>query len=323
MNEKEVKQMLQRVEEEYGKMLDLNQYYDNLVQYDKEDRVVPLAEIRDDIAAVPQARYQLLTGFDSLDAIIEGFRPGNLVTISAPTKQGKTTLAQSFTKGFSERGHKSLWFSFEVPMAEFLAHYGDDIPNAYSPKVFPKGTTRRIEWVNWRIQEAIAKYDVKAVFIDHLHFLMGMEELSSGNTSLMVGGIMRELKRIAVSHGITIFLIAHVKKSLNNSKPSLEDLRDSSFIAQESDIVLMLWRKLKRGTHEYSDKAEVAVRAHRRTGRVGTVTVVHDNGLFHEHGANEDIRGEKPSGVGALIQKGVSKVVKRSNDDEGYPTWDD
>ncbi len=323
MNEKDLKKVLQKVEAEYGKMTDLNAYYDSLLDYAGPDRIVSMEEVKRDIQALPRPSYRLETGFPSLDHIIEGFRPGNLVTISAPTKQGKTTLAQSMTKGFSERGHKSLWFSFEVPMAEFLEHFGDDIPNAYVPKEFPKNTQRRIEWISWRIQEAIAKYDIKAVFIDHLHFLLGMQELSVGNTSLMVGGIMRELKRIAISHEVTIFLIAHVKKSLSGSQPSLEDLRDSSFIAQESDIVIMMWRKLMRGTFDYSDKSQVAVRAHRRTGKVGSFTVQHENGLFHEHINDPSAGGKKPSAVSAFIQKGVSAVVKRGNGDEGYPKWTD
>ena len=299
-------------------MLDQQHFYDNLREYEGDDKVVSLTDLQKQLALLPKARYKLMTGFPSLDAIIEGFRPGNLVTISAPTKQGKTTLAQSFTRGFSENGVASLWFSFEVPMQEFLEHYGGNIPNAYSPQSFPRNTHRQMEWINLRVQEAIAKYDVKAVFIDHLHFLLGMQELSTGNTSLMVGGIMRELKRMAMALDVTIFLVAHVKKSLSNNKPSLEDLRDSSFIAQESDIVLMMWRKLQRGTFEYSDKAEVAVRAHRRTGKVGTVTLQHQDGLFHEHVANPS-GSTKHSTVGALIQKGVSKMVKRSDENEGHP----
>ena len=95
---------------------------------------------------------------------------------------------------------------------------------------------------------------------------------------------MRELKRIAVENGIIIFLVAHTKKALQYEVPTTEDIRDSSFISQESDIVLMMWRLRDKKTKEYLPEARLAVREHRRTGQVGTIGLLHSmiNKQFYE-----------------------------------------
>jgi replicative DNA helicase len=67
--------------------------------------------------------------------------------------------------------------------------------------------------------------------------------------------------------------------------PTLEDLRDSSFIAQEADTVIMLWRKTKRdddGELIITNETLVSVQANRRTGETGNVKMVFKNGRFFE-----------------------------------------
>jgi len=92
---------------------------------------------------------------------------------------------------------------------------------------------------------------------------------------------MRFLKKIALKYNIVIFVVAHMKHIKLTSEPDLEDLRDSSFIGQEADIVLMMWR-LKISDTEMSNEANLVIRAHRRTGENGIINLIHTNGRFNE-----------------------------------------
>ena len=67
--------------------------------------------------------------------------------------------------------------------------------------------------------------------------------------------------------------------------PTLEDLRDSSFIAQEADTVMMLWRKTHRdedGELVIGNETLLSVQANRRTGSTGNVKLIFHNGRFLE-----------------------------------------
>jgi len=102
------------------------------------------------------------------------------------------------------------------------------------------------------------------------------------NMSLQIGSVMRTLKRIALKYNIIIFIVAHMKHVKLVSEPDMEDLRDSSFIGQEADIVLMMWRLKNKETEEMLNEASLVIRAHRRTGETGKINLIHQNGKFSE-----------------------------------------
>jgi replicative DNA helicase len=101
-------------------------------------------------------------------------------------------------------------------------------------------------WLAERMQEAKLKHDCCIFMIDHLHFLVDMQ--TQQNLSLNIGAFMRQLKMIALRLKVAIILIAHQKSLAKGSEPSLEDVRDSSFIAQEADNFIVVWRQ-----PDYSD----------------------------------------------------------------------
>jgi replicative DNA helicase len=102
----------------------------------------------------------------------------------------------------------------------------------------------------------------------------------NGNVSLIIGSIMRELKTIALKRRICIFIVAHTTKIKFDQEPELADIRDSSFIGQEADTVLMIWRK--KYENVFNDKACLAVLANRHTGKIGKVGLILDKGKFWE-----------------------------------------
>jgi replicative DNA helicase len=126
---------------------------------------------------------------------------------------------------------------------------------------------RSMDWIQDRIHEAKIKHGVRAVFIDHLHFLVDMAKIR--NPSLEIGAIVRGLKRIALELNVTIFLIAHLTKTKFEEEPELDAIRDSSFIPQDADQVYIVWRKYDTSAKEYLNQTYVKLCKSRRTGTMG------------------------------------------------------
>lgn len=245
--------------------------------YSGDDRMVSSRDIVEKIRAMP-AEEKIMSGIKGLDDILGGFRRKQVVVISAATKSGKTSLCIDLTEKM--RSQNPAWLPFEEGAMEIVQKFMDrneEPPLFFTPEHMTGNT---LTWVEKKIIEARAKYDSRVVFIDHLHFIVDFGE----NMSIQIGRTMRELKRIAKAWDVTIFLIAHLKKTKMDTQPDLEDLRDSSFIAQEADTVIMLWRQTERlnGQVVISNNTNLSVQANRRTGKTGNVRLVFENGKFIE-----------------------------------------
>jgi replicative DNA helicase len=280
---------LEKVKQEQS----LQEELDIMADYRGKDEVISshqMLEMMKDEMKNPPVKF-FSVNIPTLDKLVDGFREGDLVTISSPTKQGKTTLAQSLTHDFAEKDIPCLWFSWELTKREFMEKFGDTMPFFSLPKNLMGNS---VEWVEKKVVESIAKFGTKIVFLDHLHFIVDLKTISQrSGVSLVIGGVMRELKRIALKWNICIFLIAHVTKiNFEKESPSLSDIRDSSFIAQESDTVLMIWRKMDKKTKEYSVESVLSVQANRRNGNCGKINIVFDKGRFVE--LNKATYVEKP-----------------------------
>ena len=158
--------------------------------------------------------------------------------------------------------------------------FGSRLPYFTLPQQNKEGTA----WLAAKIWEAKAKYNAQVVFVDHLHFLLSFADLAKANTSVVVGAIIRDVKRIAIETRTTIFLVSHIKKIADIEKPSINDLRDSSFIAQESDFVLMTYRV--KESDKYTNQNMLIIEKNRRTGSLESIRLVYDKpiGRFREFG---------------------------------------
>ena len=76
-----------------------------------------------------------------------------------------------------------------------------------------------------------------------------------------------------------VFLLCHTTKGKADGTLSYENIRDSSFVSQESDCVLMI----KRTPDDGENTARARVEFHRRTGVLEkTVDLIKVDGLLHE-----------------------------------------
>lgn len=227
-----------------------------------------------------KAILKVFSGLPSLDKITEGFWEGNVIVISGPTKEGKTTFCQTLTINLNKAKHKSLWFPFDTPGEEVISRFNKEI-EIWLPKKNP--SVKKLQWIEQKIIEGIAKFGTKIIFIDHLGMLTKSTD-NNVNYSTELSSIMMELKQIAIRWRVIIFLNHHIKKIQADSIPVYSDLKDSSGVAQDSDMVIMVWRKKskKDGVIVHLDKAVLSVQTNRRTGRTGIVQVVHKGDHFEE-----------------------------------------
>ena len=232
--------------------------------------------------------WYIKTGFSSLDVVLEKITPGKTFIISGPTSEGKTTLCQSITQNIVNQGDKVLWFPLEGDINDFLERLKGVTVQGVIPETF---VTNNIDWLELKIKEAKEQYEIKAVFVDHLHYLFDMS-LAIGNTSLNLGSIARRICGIAKKYEVVFFLVAH-SNDRSDSKgnfvpPRKEDIRDSKMLSREVDNIIMIWRKRDKNKSDIYqevllDESIVSLCKHRRTGKLKSLSVEMDsNKLFEE-----------------------------------------
>jgi replicative DNA helicase len=265
------------------------------VAYDSYDKLVQRLKIEEKPPVVH-------SGLQELDSIIRGFEGGRLYVLSAPTKQGKTTLAQTLMYNMATNGIGSLIFSYEMGWQEVTETFMrmDGITDKDEPTKLPMylpinlqggGGDIQISWLFEVMAKAKEEQGAKVFFIDHLHFLLPLRDYK--NMSTVIGGIVREIKKMAVVLGVAVVLIAHVRKVENDKVPDYMDIRDSSLITQEADVVFMMYRikskeAAKKITEDnninpYTNKTMLSVELNRMGGKTGKVKLYHNGAMFEEY----------------------------------------
>ena len=156
-----------------------------------------------------------------------------------------------------------------------MNRFGDYEPVFFMPR---QNTPNNLLWTIDRIKEAKAKYGCDIVMIDHLHFLLDMGTLGNKNISHLFGGIIRQIKTIALKLDMTIFLVCHLNKTATKEVPDLPDLRDSSFTYQEADTVLIIHRD-PDGEIDLNKKvtpASLRIAKNRWEGHIGIIKLTYD-----------------------------------------------
>lgn len=252
--------------------------------YKGEDKLTSFAEIAEKIKNTPE-EPKIFSGWTKFDDIISGFRPQQLVVVSAIMKSGKTSFLMDLTCRL--KAYNPLWLPFEESAEELIRKYlerGLEPPQGFTPQVL---IGYELYWIEKKVIEGIAKYNTQVVFIDQLDFIV---PFGGDNHALRVGEAMRALKQVAKKWNVVIFLICHLSKVKMDIEPTLEDLKGSTSIGQEADTVIILWREMKRlsGHVEITNNTNVSIQANRRTGKTGNVKMVYENGFYTEKEWNSE-----------------------------------
>lgn len=178
------------------------------------------------------------SGYPSIDKLTKGFVPGELIIIGGATSNGKTTLAVNMATKILAKGKSVLFVTLEMTRAQLtsrMMYVSDEFLDNTALMTYQK--TDELNWksIDGLIGRAVEEMGVDIVFIDHLHHFT--RELN--NVAEDLGRITKEFQKNAHARNIPIVVISHTRKGAGDS---IDDLRGSSYIAQDADIVLMVSR---------------------------------------------------------------------------------
>lgn len=213
------------------------------------------------------------SGFNSLDAILNGFHPTDLIIVAARPGMGKTALVVQSAKNIAERGIPVAIFSLEMGSKQLIERLAIAESEIESDKI-KKGKVDPLEFrifsdacgklsklplyiddtamlsiveLRARCMRLKAKHGIQLIVIDYLQLVRGVTAEGKGmNRDQEIGMITRTLKGIAKELEIPVIAISQLSRGVEtrggDKRPQLSDLRESGSIEQDADIVFFLYR---------------------------------------------------------------------------------
>lgn len=244
------------------------------------------------------------TGLSNIDAQIYGFEPTQFITIGARPGAGKTAIALNMMYNMARNGYPVTFFSLETTDQNILNRLVSSTSNVEGNKINFKNDLSEKEVTNVmtaidRITKlentgfqiidkgyvtindikkvAKQKYDKpQIIFIDYLQLLK--VDKPQKDRRLEIDDISRNLKLIAKENNCVIIALVQLNRgveSRQDKRPGLADIKESSGIEQDSNMVMFLYRDDYYDTSLQDDEtgiSEVECNvAKNRDGSVGTV----------------------------------------------------
>ena len=218
-----------------------------------------LGLLQEEIETQDEDAYQgLLTQWDDVNALTKGFKPGELIVLSAPPKYGKTTWALDWTLYQTGLGNPGLFFCVEMNATRLARKCvanlrnvdndmmdADDVAHARyemrrRPLYLPDKVGRGIdpEGIFETITAAYRRYGLKFVVFDNIHFLVR----SNNNLREKIGEVSQGFKLLAEELRIPIILIVHPRKLNKNKAMTADDIKETGSIHADADQLIFLHR---------------------------------------------------------------------------------
>jgi len=183
-----------------------------------------------------------------------------LVVLSGDTNAGKSTVSLNIIRELAERNIPSLFMPFERGVYSLGRRY---IQIALDKTKDQMEFTPREEWSKHalelsrhpvylsvpaknKIVETITRakrlFGIRMVIIDHLDYII---RNVSGNRETAIADTVQQMKRVAEDLGVIVVIVTHIRKisepgSPSSRKPNLDDLKGSSSLKQDPEVVAMV-----------------------------------------------------------------------------------
>jgi replicative DNA helicase len=240
------------------------------------------------------------TGFKDLDALTNGFHPGNMIVLAARPAVGKSTLGLDIARYASiHKRETSVIFSLEMSRSEITmrmlsAEARVPLNNIRSGRLSEEEWARMARRMgeisdapmfiddspNLSLMEIRAKsrrlkqrHDLKLIVIDYLQLMTSGKRVE--NRQQEVSEFSRQLKLLAKELNVPVVAISQLNRSpeqRSDKKPMLSDLRESGSIEQDADLVILLHREDLYDSQNRSGEADLIVAKH-RNGPTRTIVV--------------------------------------------------
>jgi len=244
--------------------------------------------------------HGLMTGVESLDNLIGGLAPGNLVVIGARPSMGKTAFALQILDHIARRKKGGvLLFSVEMDQDEIgerLLSMRSRIEAAKlkNPKYLQQADQDKLQragaelmnekfWVDdssvldidalaSAARRYVTTHDVECIMVDYLGLLETPGANPRESRQEAVSALSRRFKRLAKELRIPIIVLSQLNRlteQRQDHRPKLSDLRESGAVEQDANIVILLHRPEYYDPTDSPGVMELIV-AKNRNGRVGT-----------------------------------------------------
>jgi replicative DNA helicase len=236
---------------------------------------IQAAGTREGITGVP-------TGFADLDALTQGWQPGQVIIVAGRPGHGKSTVAMDFARACTmprDRAGRHIEGAGR-PAAFLTLEMGVDELNMRALSAEERvalhhmraGTLEEAEWA--RLATAVQRYreaelyineaarslpEIQAkcrrlkhrvpglalIVIDYVQLITSGTKRRHDNREQEVSEISRSVKLLAKELGLPIVLLAQLNRGpemRTDKVPAVSDLRESGSLEQDADIVILLHR---------------------------------------------------------------------------------
>jgi len=279
---------------------------------------------------------QFKFGFHNLDKMVM-LEPTNLMIIGADTGVGKTAFALNIVNNFCLQDKKVFFVSQEMGRKEILrrmiALIGEvnaqnlkrkelsdsewtkvmmakEATKKYKLNVYDKGNMS-IEML-YTIVSRLKKQDkIDVLVIDYLQLIEVKK--NKGNRTNEVAYVSRKIKQIAMEFNIPVILLSQLNRNTydgkagTSRKPTKNDLKESSAIEQDANIILLLHTKDTKQIFQKKRYIDLYI-AKQRDGILGEThfSFIGDNVKFIETEWNDGLKMFEKT---PEVQLGVIPVI--------------
>lgn len=231
----------------------------------------------DDIEQRPTRPPGITTGFTDLDELLGGLRKKQLITVAGSTSMGKSVFLTDVARHVAiELGLTVAFFSLEMSKEEMferivaaeagvpLKHVRNGTlteqewakisnklgPMSNAPLFLADEAAMTVRQMKARSQRLAARHGLDLLIVDHMHLVDAGRRIDDDVKRL--GEISRSLKSdLAMDMDIPVIAAAQLNRnptSRPDKRPQLADLKGSSSIEQDSNVVVLIHRE------DYYDK---------------------------------------------------------------------
>ena len=239
----------------------------NVLDYDDEIKM----KVKRYKAGKPVA---ISTTVPEIDEFTTGWSLGELVIIAARPGMGKTTVALIMAWNASLSGVKVVFFSLEMPRNQLISKLvslitqidykrikagalsSEELQQVLKARKVIENSNlliddkiKTIEDISEKSAEYVVNHEARLFFMDYIQRCTTRTKM---DIRLMVVEITRELKTIAKSHYVAFVALSQLSRAVDRreiKRPVLGDLKESSSIEEDADIVGFLY------CQAYYDKA--------------------------------------------------------------------
>lgn len=239
-------------------------------------------EVADAFAQGSRAVLGVPTGWPSIDRIIGGLIPGNLIIVAGRPGKGKSALAANLLVNVARQGERTVLVSLEMTAAEIGMRLicreaelnweslrDGKVNDAATKMVDAAGALSDLPMTvidQSRVTVGYLRSVVQAqrpavLIVDYLQLMSGPQRQSREQE---VAGISRGLKLLAKEEEVCVVALAQMNRGVEmrgeGASPQLMDLRDSGALEQDADIVMFL---VPRNSTPYAAELHVEVAKNR------------------------------------------------------------